>query len=80
MPAAVLAGEALALASVWQGRISAALLAAELALAAAFLPVCAHRRTSLLPATLAAAALALVVALGETEVREAMRVVGWRGA
>ena len=28
----------------------------------------------------AAGALAVVFALGETEVREAMRVVGWRGA
>jgi hypothetical protein len=37
-------------------------------------------RAPLLPAVAFAAVLTLAFALGETEVREAMRVVGWRGA
>jgi hypothetical protein len=37
-------------------------------------------RAPLLPAVAFAAVLTLAVAVGETEVREAMRVVGWRGA
>src|SRR5829696_208903 len=80
VPAAALAGEAVALAAVWHGRVAAALLLAELALAAVLLPLLAHRRVALLPAAAVAAGLAVVVAIGETELREAMRVVGWRGA
>jgi len=80
VPAAALAGEAFALAAVWRGPVSAALLLAELALAGLALAACAHRRAPLLPAMAFAAVLALAFALGETEVREAMRVVGWRGA
>jgi len=80
IPAAALAGEAVALAAVWRGRLSAALLLAELALAGLALAACARRRAPLLPAAAVAAVLTLAFALGETEVREAMRVVGWRGA
>ena len=80
VPAAALAGEAVALAAVWRGPVPAALLLAELALAGLVLAACAHRRAPLLPAVAFAAVLTLAFALGETEVREAMRVVGWRGA
>jgi hypothetical protein len=80
VPAAALAGEAVALAAVWRGPVAAALLLAELALAGLALAACARRRAPLLPAVAFAAVLTLAFALGETEVREAMRVVGWRGA
>jgi hypothetical protein len=77
VPAAALAGEALLLAGEWEGR---RLLAAELALAAILLPACTWRRASLPAAALAAAALAVVFAGAEAEVRDAMRAAGWRGA
>ena len=80
VPPAVLAGEALLLAGEWRGRAAAAVLLAELALAALLLPACAWRRASLLSCTLAAAALAAAFAVGEGELRGAMRAMGWRGA
>jgi hypothetical protein len=76
-PAAALVGEALLLAGEWEGR---KVLAAELLLGAVLLPVCAWRRASLPAATLAACALAVAFAGAESEVREAMRAAGWRGA
>jgi hypothetical protein len=80
VPAAALAGEALLLAGEWRSRSAAAVLMAELALAAALLPACAWRRASLPVAALAACVLAVAFAAGESEVRSAMRAVGWRGA
>jgi hypothetical protein len=80
VPAAALAGEAMLLAGEWRGRAAMALIAAEIALAAALLPACAWRRASLAGSALAASLLAVAFALGEDEVREAMRTVGWRGA
>jgi hypothetical protein len=80
VPAATLIGEALLLAGEWRSRTALAVLCAELALATALLPACAWRRASLPVAALAAGALAVVFALGENEVRSAMRAVGWRGA
>jgi hypothetical protein len=80
VPAAALAGEAILLAGEWRGRGAIALTAAELALAAALLPACAWRRASLAGSVLAASLLAVAFAMGEDEVREAMRTVGWRGA
>jgi hypothetical protein len=80
VPAAALAGEALLLAGEWRSRPAAAVLMAELALAAALLPACAWRRASLPVAALAACVLAVAFAAGESEVRSAMRAVGWRGA
>jgi Family of unknown function (DUF6518) len=79
-PAAALAGEAILLAGEWRGRGALALTGAELALAAALLPACAWRRAPLAGAVLAASVLAVAFALGEDEVRQAMRSVGWRGA
>jgi hypothetical protein len=79
VPAAALAGEAILLAGEWRGRMAAATLTAELALAAVLLPACAWRRAPLPAVALAAALLALVFAAGEAELRGAMRSVGWRG-
>jgi hypothetical protein len=80
IPAAALAGEALLLAGEWRSRAALSVLTAELALAALLLPACARRRASLPAVALAAGALALAFAAGESEVRSAMRSVGWRGA
>ena len=78
--AAALAGEALLLASEWRSRTAAAVLAAELLVAALLLLACTRRRAALPAAALAACALAAVFAVGENEVRGAMRAVGWNGA
>jgi len=80
VPAAALAGEAILLASEWRSRTAAVVLAAELAVAALVLLACARRRVALPAAALAACALAAVFAVGENEVRGAMRAVGWNGA
>ena len=80
IPAAALAGEALLLAGEWRGRAALAVLAVELAIAAALLPACARRRASLPLVALTACALAVGFAAGEAEVRGAMRALGWRGA
>jgi hypothetical protein len=80
VPAAALAGEALVLAGEWRSPTGLAVLAAEVALAVALLPACAWRRASFPGAALAACVLAAAFAVGESEVRSAMRAVGWRGA
>lgn len=80
VPAAALAGEALLLASEWRSRTAAVVLAAELLVAALVLLACARRRAALPAAALAACVLAAVFAVGESEVRGAMRAVGWNGA
>jgi hypothetical protein len=80
VPAAAFAGEALLLASEWRSRMAAAVLAAELVVAALLLLACARRRAALPAAALAACVLAAVFAVGENEVRGAMRAVGWNGA
>jgi Family of unknown function (DUF6518) len=79
-PAAALVGEAILLAGEWDGRAAVALPAAELVLAAALLPACARRRAPVVGAVLASAVLAVAFAAGESEVRDAMRTVGWAGA
>jgi hypothetical protein len=79
VPAAALAGEALLLAGEWRSRPAMAVLAAELALAAAILPVCARRRVALPAAAVTASVLAVAFAIGESELRGGMRAVGWHG-
>ena len=60
--------------------MAAAVLAAELVLAALLLPALARHRARLPVAAVAAALLAVAFAAGEAEVRGALRTVGWRGA
>ncbi|HEX8206931.1 MAG TPA: hypothetical protein VF587_12800 [Solirubrobacteraceae bacterium] len=76
--AGALAGEAILLASEWPARV-APLLYAEL-LAAAALPILFVRPWRALPVALAVtAAAALVLGAAEHEVRETLRLAGWRG-
>lgn len=76
---AVLLGEALALSALWTSRPARALLAAELALGA-LLPLLLVRGRERIAAGALAVLLALVVAAGETGVRDVMRAAGWAGA
>ena len=76
--AGALAGEALLLAREWPERVGP-LLYAEL-LAAAALPFLLVRPWRALPAALVLTAVAaLVLGAAEAEVRETMRLAGWRG-
>ncbi len=79
LPAGALAGEALLLTQVWDGRAAAFVLGAELA-AGLLLPFVLVRRAAALPAAVGLTlAAALVLGLAEAEVREALRAAGWRG-
>jgi hypothetical protein len=73
-----LVGEALLLSQEWSGRAAEAILAAEL-VAGALLPVLLIRRPVALAIGLTAVA-AIVMGVAESEVRAALRDIGWRGA
>ena len=77
--AGAMAGEALLLSHEWPAHVAGTVLFAEL-LAAAAVPLLLVRPWRAVPAALAlTAAAALVLGAAEAEVRETLRLAGWRG-
>jgi hypothetical protein len=79
LPAGALAGEALLLSGEWTERASRAALNVELALAGALLLFGVRRRAWWPLAVSVAAVAAVVFALGEDAVRQALHGAGWMG-
>ena len=76
--AGALVGEALLLAQEWPSRAAQAILTAELAAGLA-LPLLLVKRRIVLPALALTLVAAVVMGAAESEVRETLRHVGWRG-
>ncbi|MEJ7796975.1 MAG: DUF6518 family protein [Solirubrobacteraceae bacterium] len=75
-----LVGEALLLTQEWAGRGARLVLTAELAAGALAPFLLTRRRALVVPALALTAAVAIVVAVTEDGVRDALRDVGWHGA
>jgi len=75
-----LVGEALLLTQEWSGRAAQLVLTAELAAGTALPFLLTRRRGLLVPVLVLAAIVALAVAVTEDSVRDALRLMGWRGA